>query len=113
MKFSFWYYICKIGGILFPLCFLAFLGENYPILEIIGKCFIVIFVILGLVGAVMGIFMTMGKLKMRCPFCKGSGIVDGNKQNGLYMECENCGLIHGVGFLKIKLIQEKINTERN
>ena len=66
-----------------------------------------------LVGAVMGIMMAFGKLRMLCPFCGMSGRAGGSKQDGIWMECETCGFIHSSGPLGLKIVREEISEDED
>ncbi len=70
-----------------------------------------ILILLCLVGAVMGIIMAFGKLRMLCPFCGKSGRVGGSKQDGMWMECATCGFVHSSGPLGLKIVREEIEKD--
>jgi hypothetical protein len=109
MKFSFWYYVYKSAGVLFLTTALGFIfGDRYPWLGTLKELSSVVLLVLGSVGAVMGIRLSLGKLTMLCPFCGANGPVSGDKRSGPCMECKNCGFIHGTGLFGLKLIKEKI-----
>lgn len=108
MKFSHWYYTCKFSVVLFLTAGLSIVvGEEETLIAYVGGISILILVCLGAIGAVMGILFAMGKLKMRCPFCDAYGHVGGNKRDGLWMECPECGLVFGSGIFGLVLKREK------
>lgn len=109
MPFKLWLYLAKVGSfVLFAILFATFIAPADSILgrmRFIATC---ILILLGLIGAFMGVLMVVGKLKMRCPFCGKSGTVGGNKEDGMWMECESCGYIHGSGPLGLNIVREEI-----
>ncbi len=112
MPFGFWYYAANVGGRIAFIAFAAALifskdGATSG-LGLIALCYLIP---LALAGTIMGILLCFDKLRMRCPFCGKSGPVGGSKADGMWMECETCGWIHGVGPLKLKLVKEKRNDE--
>lgn len=58
-------------------------------------------------GGVLGVLMTMGKLRMRCPFCATLGTAWVNKSEGLRMKCPRCGLIWSGGRLRLQVFRER------
>jgi hypothetical protein len=112
MPFRLWFYLTKLGGILFVIIFVTFFAPNESLLgraRFVAMC---ILVPLCLIGAVMGILMAIGRLRMRCPFCGKTGQVGGSKRDGLWMECESCDFVHGSGPLRLKIVREKIDDGR-
>jgi hypothetical protein len=109
MPFRLWFYLAKVGGfILFAIIFATFFA---PADSWLGHLRLVaqwILIPLCLVGALMGVLMALGKLKMLCPFCGKSRPVGGNKQDGIWLECETCGLVHSSGPLGLKIVREEI-----
>ena len=113
MRFSFWFYTCKVAVLLFLLVFLGMLfGTQNRWLSVVGSMATAILVVLCSVGAVMGIMLALGKLKMLCPFCSRPGKVGGSKREGMWMECDQCGFIHGAGFLRMRISADKMNAEQ-
>lgn len=109
MPFRLWFYLCKIGApILFVTVFLTFTASDTSALGQMRFFAICLLVILTAVGAVMGIMLHFDRLHMRCPFCGKPGVVGGDNTNGLWMVCDSCGLIHGRGLFKLKLIKTEI-----
>jgi hypothetical protein len=37
--------------------------------------------------------------------------VGGSKQDGMWMECESCGFVHGSGPLRLKIVREEIDDD--
>jgi hypothetical protein len=109
MPFRLWFYLAKVGGfILFAIIFATFFApadSGLGHLRLVAQW---ILIPLCLVGALMGVLMVLGKLRMLCPFCRKSGPVGGNKQDGIWLECETCGLVHSSGPLGLKIVREKI-----
>lgn len=107
MPFRLWFYLTKVGPFIIFAAFVVFLmaPANTTPLRIIAECTLIL---LGVVGAIFGILMVIGQLRMRCPFCQRSGKVGGDKQNGMWMICQSCGYIHGSGPLGLKIVSEKI-----
>ena len=40
-----------------------------------------------------------------------SGRVGGSKSEGMWMECESCGFIHGSGLLRLKIVKEEVDDD--
>lgn len=112
MPFRLWLYLAKVGGfILLAFVFATFLAPSDSALghaHFVAAC---IFILLGVVGAVMGILMAFGKLRMLCPFCSKSGRVGGSKRDGIWMECESCGFIRCSGPLGLKIVKEEVDDD--
>jgi len=112
MPFRLWYYLAKVGGfILVAIIFATFFaprGSTREGVHFIATCLLVP---LCLTGAVMGVLLALGKLRMRCPFCGKSGPAGGSKQEGMWMVCETCGFVHGSGPLRLKIIREEITDD--
>jgi len=109
MPFRLWFYLAKVGGfILFATIAATFFSPDDSLLGQLRSIALWIFIPLCLVGASMGVLFALGKLRMLCPFCGKSGPVGGNKQDGMWMECETCGLVHSGGPLGLKIIREEI-----
>lgn len=59
-----------------------------------------ILICLGVAGAILGLLMCFGRLRMRCPFCGGIGIPDAGVQGSrphVCMDCPKCGRIETSG----------------
>ncbi len=112
IPFRFWFYAVKLGGYgLFPLMFvLIFAGHEGP-LVIVRNVVIGMIVCLGVIGAILGILLTFGKLRMSCPFCGSAGEVGFGRGADIWMECPNCELVHGSGPLGLKLVKELLEDE--
>ena len=107
MKFSIWHFCTKFSFLLFIGAAIAiYPGEKTKSIELYGEISLILLILLCLTGAILGILMSLGKLKMKCPFCSSYGQVYGNKKEGMWMRCPKCGLIHGTGLLKLKLKAE-------
>lgn len=114
MRFSFWFYTGKLAVILFLLVFMGILlGAQHHWLSVVGSMATATLVVLCTVGAVMGIMLALGKLRMRCPFCNRPGNVGGSKREGMWMECDQCGFIHGAGFMRMRIAADKVDAEQN
>lgn len=112
MPFRLWYYLAKVGGfILFAVIFATFFAPAGSALESVRIVAVCLLIPLCLTGAVMGVLMALGKLRMRCPFCGKSGPAGGSKQEGMWMECATCGLIHGSGPFRLKIVREEIGDD--
>ena len=113
MPFRLWFYLSKLA---LPACLtvglLLYLLEGGAITEWYGRIAYVFLILLALVGAAMGVLLTLDKLKLRCPYCSKSGRAGGNRNDGLWMNCESCGYIHGTGPFRLKLVQDKSQRDR-
>ena len=112
MPFRLWFYLAKLGGfILFAIIFATFFAPSDSLpgrVRFIAMC---VLVPLCLIGAFMGILMALGRLRMLCPFCGESGRVGGSKRNGMWMECGSCGLVHGSGPFRLRIVREEIDDD--
>ena len=108
MPFRLWFYLTKIGGFaFFAVIVLSLVFGGSRALGTVISVMTLILIPLGLTGAVMGVLMVCGRLRMKCPFCGKSGPAGGSKAEGMWMECETCGLIHGGGRLGLKIVCEE------
>jgi hypothetical protein len=105
MPYRLWHYACKLA---IPLLACVFLGMMVRgrVADIIGVVALVTIIGLGFTGAVMGILMVLGKLRMRCPFCGQMGPAWGSKEEGIRMECRTCGEIWSGGTLGMAIFRE-------
>jgi hypothetical protein len=109
MPFRLWFYLAKVGGfVLFAIIFATFFAPADSGLGQLRSVALGIVIPLCLIGAVMGVLHAIGKLRMLCPFCGKSGPVGGNKQDGMWLECDTCGLVHSSGPLGLKIVREEI-----
>ena len=106
MPYRLWHYACKLVAIPMFACAPIGMLIDGTAGRIVAGSAILILVCLGLVGAVMGVLMTMGKLRMRCPFCRRSGRAWGSKREGMRMDCPTCGLIWTGGALGLTFFRE-------
>ncbi len=107
MPFRLWFYAVKaaLPLMLAPVAVRLFWGwDNVPAAMDVAT--FVPLTVLAMTGAVMGVLMVMGRLRMRCPFCGRSGPAGGNRAMGLFMLCENCGLIRGGGMLNMRVVRD-------
>ncbi len=112
MPFRLWFYLAKVGGfILFATIFATFSAPSDSLLGRVRFIAICALVLLCLIGAFMGILMAFGRLRMLCPFCGKSGPAGGNKREGMWMECASCGLVHGSGPLRLKIVRDEIDDD--
>ena len=96
---------------MFAFIFVTFAVPSDSLLGRARFVAVCILVPLCLTGAVMGIFLALGRLRMLCPFCGKSGRVGGSKRDGMWMECESCGFIHGSGPFRLKIVREEMEDE--
>lgn len=112
MPFRLWFYLAKVGGgVLFVVVALSFFLPSDGMFDRIRFATLCLLIPLCLVGAYLGILMSFGRLRMKCPFCGKSGSVGGSKARGLWMECDSCGFIHGSGPLRLRIVREKIKDD--
>jgi hypothetical protein len=109
MSFRLWFYLCKLGAPLFFCVFLGITFWGHPDNSVLLSALLMVIVVLGICGAVIALLSLFGSFKMRCPFCPRSGPIGGSKKEGLWMNCPSCGLVHGSGPLKLRLIREQIS----
>jgi hypothetical protein len=108
MPFRLWYYSVRV---LAPILFFAVaLGLVLPrpwIVRFVFNPALYAIIALGSAGGIMGLLMVFGRLRMLCPFCGRYGVVFGTNTRGLWLECNDCGVIHGTGFLKLRLARRQ------
>jgi hypothetical protein len=113
MPFRLWFYLVKIvAPLLFGVLFLTWALPRNPLGEVFYRVALYSLIALGVTGALMGLLLVLGWLRMRCPFCGRYGPVGGSKEDGLWLDCTRCGLVHGAGLFRLRLVREKI-TETN
>jgi hypothetical protein len=108
MFFRVWYYLCiAVAPVLFVLVFVGFLftGQSSA-LAVVAVAALYVLVALGITGAILAILLLFCGLRLRCPFCGERGDFWGDKASGPCLQCEHCGLVHGTGFLKLRLVRE-------
>ena len=107
MPFRLWYYLSRVGGfVLFAVVAATFAAPSDSVpgrVRFVATCALIL---LGLVGAFLGVLLACHGLRMLCPFCGRSGYAGGSKRDGMWMVCESCGLIHGSGPLGLKIVRE-------
>jgi hypothetical protein len=114
MPFRIWFYLAQVGGpILFAVIFFTFSAPKDSLLGHIRVLAFCLLVPLAIMGAVMGLIFALGKLRMRCPFCGKPGRIGVSKSDGMWMECETCGFVHGSGPLRLKIIKEEIEKDED
>ena len=113
MPFRLWFYLAKLA---LPSCLavglLLYVFEGGAITEWYGRIAFTFLMALALVGAVMGGLLAFDKLQLRCPYCGKSGRAGGNREEGLWMDCESCGFIRGSGPFRMKIGRDKIPKDR-
>lgn len=83
MKFSHWYYTGKFGVFLFFFVGLRmFWGEQNAAIKLIGDIALIFIIVLGITGALLGISLAFGKLKMKCPFVISMEQLEDAKEKG-------------------------------
>lgn len=112
MPFRLWFYLAHlVGPILFAIIFFTFAAAEDSFSGRVRQVAMYIFVLLGITGVVLGLLFAIGRLRMRCPFCSKLGRIGVRKSDGLCMECETCGTVHGSGPLRLFLTKEKIEQD--
>jgi len=101
--FRVWHYIVRvIAPLLMVGMALFFVAAQNTILQAILVICLGLFILLGIVGGVMGILLATGKLKMACPFCRARGQIFADDR-GMLLLCPACGFVHETGFMKLRL----------
>ena len=112
MPFRLWFYLAKIGGgFLIATVALSFFFSSDGVfghIRFIALCFLIP---LCLVGMFLGILMSFGRLRMSCPFCGKPGRAGGSKAQGMLMTCNSCGLIHGSGPFRLRIVREDMTND--
>lgn len=112
MSFRLWFYLGKcVPGFFVLIACSWLLGAPGSTLRVIGDAAVAVLILLGLTGAVMGVLLALGRLRMRCPFCGKPSEVGGNKREGMFLVCECCGVVHGAGFCGLRLVREPLEEE--
>lgn len=108
MPFRLWFYLTKIGGLaFFTVIVLSLVCGGSRALDAVITVMVLVFIPMGLTGAVMGLLIVCGRLRMGCPFCGRSGSAGGSKASGMWMECTTCGFIHGGGRFGLRIVREE------
>jgi hypothetical protein len=108
MPFKLWcVWIKVVFAMLLVVIVFGFVFSPRPVLAAMVVVAICCVVLLGLTGAVMGIFAAFGRLRMRCPFCGRYGPVGGSKGRGMWMECPSCGLVRTTGPFRLRIVRGK------
>ena len=108
MRFAFWFYLCKFSVLLLPIPFVGIVFRNsWWVFDTAGVCALALLVFMGFTGAILGAFFALGLLKMKCPFCSRYVQMQGDKQRGMWLDCETCGYVHQAGFLGLRIVREK------
>jgi hypothetical protein len=97
------YFLKLFAPLFFAVAIVGFATDLLPIKEILTG----MLVGAGLFGAVLGILMAFGWLRMRCPFCGRRSPVWGTKQAGLLLSCDDCGLVSAGGLFGMTLTRER------
>jgi hypothetical protein len=112
MPFRLWFYLAQVGApIVFATIFFTFSAPKDSFAGHIRVVAICIFILLGVTGMILGGLMVAGRLRMCCPFCSKPGSTGFNKSDGMWMECESCGFVHGDGLLRLKIVKGEIEEE--
>jgi hypothetical protein len=90
MSFRLWCWMCWSAMLIFVLAFAApFLPSRWTD-HLVWMVYLILPV--GILGALFGILLAFGKLKMTCPQCGRSGSV-GATQGMMWVNCKSCGSI--------------------
>ena len=113
MPFRVWYYLAKVAGpiLLGAVGFGLALPRN-PVATVIYRPALFCLIALCLTGALLGGALAFGRLRMRCPFCGRYGLVGGNKEDGLWLYCDDCGCVHGAGIFGLRLVREQLDNDQ-
>jgi hypothetical protein len=107
MSFRVWYYLCILAfPVLVPALVCGRLAGESRAWAVVGTAALWSLIALGVTGAVLAVLMMFCGLRMRCPFCGGSGDFGGNREMGPTLVCDWCGLVQGSGFLKLRLVRQ-------
>jgi hypothetical protein len=110
MSYRLVHYVGKCSVVLFVLLAAHLVFPAYVPLSV-AVVAMALFITLGVIGGVMGCFMAMGKLWLRCPFCGASGLAWAGKGIGLQMDCPNCGEIYAGGRFGLTLFRSGLPAE--
>jgi hypothetical protein len=112
MPFSLWHKSSWLALVLFPAMALWFLFPASPFVRGVAIVAAGVFLVLGAIGAVMGAFMAMDRLKMRCPFCGKFGRVLGRNfaRPKMWLACPNCGFVYAEGWFG-KMVRTSVDPE--
>lgn len=108
MSFRFWVYFVKISAVVLgPIVLCHIFFRPGGVFQIIGVIALGLFLALSIVGGFMGILLACGRLRMRCPFCGRSGLVQSSEDDKFSMRCDACGLIRCTGVLGLRIVRER------
>lgn len=113
MPFRVWYFLGNVAGpILLGAVILGMVLPSNPVTTVIYRPALVCLIVLCLAGAFLGILMAFGRLRMRCPFCGRHGFVRGSQEDGVWLQCDHCGCVHGTGLFGLRLIREPSDDDQ-
>ena len=64
---------------------------SHPVLQILGNLCILWIILIGVIGAWLGIRLARGKLTFACPFCDHQSQVAGGIKQDILIACPTCG----------------------
>jgi hypothetical protein len=106
--FRIWHIICRVAmPVLIVISIPMFLAPNQIFFRGLAIASCCVLFAWGLMGGVMGIFLSRGTLRMACPFCGQRGAVT-HVPGGLALACGTCGLVYETGFMKLRLVRHPV-----
>lgn len=106
MSFSYFFYGYKYSSLLFVLTQLGWIFQKkLPVLAYIGHYAVIVTIFLGLAGVITGFFYVFVGIKLKCPFCNRYGRLGHDRMYGTSLECDQCGIVYGSGFLRLRLVR--------
>ena len=107
MSFRFWAYLSKGGfAVLFVAAALGFIvWPSNPVWRVMRVAALGGLILLCCIGGVLGLLMTVGRLRMGCPLCGAKGVV-GVDERGPLLACDACGTVRTAGVLGLKFVKQ-------
>lgn len=78
---------------LLVLIVIGIFSESGHWLRTVAGIATLVFICLGILGAVMGLLFAFGQLHLGCPRCSARSKVVGGTSKGMVLDCPHCGLV--------------------
>jgi len=104
IPFRVWYVMTRLSPLLLiPVIPGYFVNPSNPALRLTANVALIAGGVLGLLGAILGGFLLLGKLRMICPYCGRPGMPGASTRGRMHLDCGSCGIIRGSGHLGLKV----------
>ncbi len=115
MNIRTWHRLCISSYLGFPGMVMVWSLPNSSHLNWLALAMIVWAIGVGILGAVLGLLLMFGRLKLGCPQCNARSDVSGGNNKGMHLSCPKCGelevQIGSIRGLKILRLQHEEEDE--